>query len=80
MVRMLLLKTAALLAIALFIASLALAVAGMTQRQKAPFQTSSTYQGSDLNTLSAEDINRKTLEAADAVRVKQAERFLQNKH
>ena len=77
---MLLLKTAALLAIALFIASLALAVAGMTQMQKAPFQTSSTYQGSDLNTLSAEDINRKTLEAAEAVRVKQAERFLQNKH
>ena len=77
---MLLLKTAAFLAIAIFIASLALAVAGMTQRQKAPFQTSSTYQGSDLNTLSAEDINRKTLEAADAVRVKQAERFLQNKH
>ena len=71
MVRMLLLKTAALLAIALFIASLALAVAGMTQRQKAPFQTSSTYQGSDLNSLSA---------AADAMRATQAERFLQRQH
>ena len=80
MVRMLLLKTAALLAIALFIASLALAVAGMTQRQKSPFQTSSTYQGSDLNTLSAEDINRKTLEAAEAMRATQAERFLQRQH
>jgi len=77
---MLLPKTAALLAIVLFIASLALAVAGTTQRQKSPFQTSSTYQGSDLNTLSAEDINRKTLEAAEAMRASEAERFLQRQH
>jgi hypothetical protein len=71
------LKTAALLAIALFIAFLALAVAGVTKRQKPPFQASSTYQGSNLNLLSAEDINRKTLEAADAIRASEAERFLQ---
>ncbi len=74
------LKASALLAIALFIAFLALAVAGVTQRQKAPFQARSTYQGSDLNWLSAEDINRKTLEAADAIRATQAERFLQRQH
>jgi hypothetical protein len=74
------LNTAALLAIALFIASLALAVAGMTQRQKVPFQASSTYQGSDLNSLSAEDINRKILETAEAMRATQAERFLQRQH
>jgi preprotein translocase subunit SecG len=74
------LKTAALLAIAFFIAFLALAVAEVTQRQKASFQASSTYQGSDLNLLSAKDINRKTLEAADAIRVTQAERFLQHQH
>jgi anti-sigma-K factor RskA len=72
------LRTAALLAIALFIAFLTLAVAGVTQRQEAPFKASSTYQGSDLNLLSAEDINRKTLQAADAIRAAEAERFLQH--
>ena len=71
------LKTAALLAITLFIAFLAVAVAGLTKKQKAPFLASSTYQGSDLNLLSAEDINHKTLEAADAMRASEAERFLQ---
>jgi hypothetical protein len=74
------LKTAALLAIAFFIAFLTLAVAGVTQRQQAPFHANSTYQGSDLNSLSAEDIHHKTLEAADAMRVTQAERFLQRQH
>jgi len=74
------LKTVTLLAIAFFIAFLALAVAEVTQRQKALFQARSTYQGSDLNWLSAEDINRKTLEAADAIRATQAERFLQRQH
>jgi hypothetical protein len=72
------LKTAVLLAIALFIAFLALAVAEVAERQKAPFTASSTYHGSNL--LSAEDINRKTLEAADAMSVTQAEKFLQQQH
>ena len=78
MVRMLLLKTAALLALALFIAP-ALVIA-LAAKPRDPLQVSSTYQGSDLNTLSAEDINRKTLEAAEAMRATQAERFLQRQH
>ena len=82
LVRMLLLKTAALLAIALFIASLALAVAvgGMKQRHRDPLQVRPLYQWSDLSSLSAEDINRQTLEAAEAMRAAQAERFLQRQH
>jgi hypothetical protein len=76
-VRMLLLKTAALLAIALFIASLVLVVEGFKQRQKAPEQSSPI---GNLQSLSAEDINRKTLEAAEAMRATQAERFLQRQH
>ena len=71
------LKLAAILAVSLLIASLVLVVEGFRQRQKAPEQSSPI---GNLQSLSAEDINRKTLEAADAVRGKQAERFLQNKH
>ncbi len=70
------LKTAASLAYALFIA-LALMLASSGSEQRNPLQVSSTYQRSDLNLLSAEDINRKTLEAADAMRASEAERFLQ---
>ncbi len=73
------LKTAASLAFALFV-SLALMLASAWSEQRNPLRVSSTYQWSDLNSLSVEDINRKTLEAADAVRVKQAERFLQRQH
>ena len=71
------LKLAAILAVSLLIASLVLVVQGFRQRQMAPEQSSPI---GNLQSLSVEDINRKTLEAADAVRVKQAERFLQNKH
>jgi hypothetical protein len=76
---MLLLKTAALLALVPFIA-LALVLASAGREQRNPLQVSPTYQWNDLSSLSVEDINRKTLEAADAVRVKQAERFLQRQH
>ena len=71
------LKLAAILAVSLLIASLVLVVEGFRQRQKAPEHSSLI---GNLQSLSAEDVNRKTLEAADAVRGKQAERFLQNKH
>ena len=73
------LKTTASLSLALFIA-LALVLASAGSEQRNTLQVSPTYQWNDLSSLSVEDINRKTLEAADAVRVKQAERFLQNKH
>ena len=68
------LKTAALLALALFIASLALvlAVGGIKQRHRDPLQVSPLYQWSDLSSLSAEDINRRTLKAAAAIREKHA--------
>ena len=67
-----LLKTAAILALSLVIAFLALVlvVEGLKQRQKDLRQVSPL--------IGAEDDNRKTLEAADAMRSKQAERFLQH--
>ena len=71
------LKLAAILAVSLLIASLVLVVEGFRQRQKAPEQSSPI---GNLQSLSAEDINRKTLEAADAMRATQAERFLQRQH
>jgi hypothetical protein len=73
------LKTAASLALALFIA-LALVLASAGSEQRHPLQVSPMYQWNDSSSLSVEDINRKTLEAADAVRVKQAERFLHRQH
>lgn len=73
------LKTAASLSLALFIA-LALVLASAGSEQRNTLQVSPTYQWNDLSSLSVEEINRKTLEAADAVRVKQAERFLQHQH
>jgi hypothetical protein len=76
--RMLLLKAAALLALILFIAP-ALLIA-FAAKPRAPLQVSTTYQWSDLSSLSVEEINRRTLKAAAAVRVKQAERFLQRQH
>ena len=75
--RMLLLKVAALLAFILFIAPTLVIGHAAKPKPRAPLQVSSTF---DLNSLSVEDINRKTLEAADAMRVKQAERFLQRQH
>ena len=75
--RMLLLKVAALLAFILFIAPTLVIEHAAKPKPRAPLQVSSTF---DLNSLSAEDINRKTLEAAAAMRVKQAERFLQRQH
>jgi hypothetical protein len=73
------LKTAALLALALFLApALVLASAGM--KHKHPLQVSPTYQGSDLSSLSVEDINRRTLQAAAAIRAKQAESPIRHQH
>ena len=76
--RTLLLKAAALLALILFIAP-ALVIA-LAAKPRAPIQVSTTYQWSDLSSLSVEEINRRTLKAAAAVRVKHAERFLQRQH
>ena len=73
--RMLLLKVVALLALALFLApALVLASAGM--KHKHPLQVGLTYQWSDLSSLSVEDINRRTLKAAAAIRGKHTERWL----
>ena len=76
------LKTAALLALALFLAlaPLCLRSAGMKQRHRDPLQVSPTYQGSDLSSLSVEDINRRTLQAAAAIRAKQAESPIRHQH
>jgi hypothetical protein len=64
--RMLLLKITALLALALLLApALALAPAGM--KHKHPLQAGLTDQWSDLSSLSAEEINRRTLKAAAAI-------------
>jgi hypothetical protein len=57
--RMLLLKAAALLALILFIAP-ALVIA-LAAKPRAPIQVSTTYQWSDLSSLSVEEINRRTL-------------------
>jgi len=66
------LKLAALFAMTLLIASLALAFAfvAMKQRQRDPLKVDSIHQWSDLSSLSAEDINDRTLKAASAIRVK----------
>jgi hypothetical protein len=58
------LKTAALLVIVSV--PLALAVVGVGQRHMDPLQVGSMHQWSDLSSLSAEDINRRTLKAAEA--------------
>ena len=75
-----LLRLAAILALSLLIACLILVfvVEELKQRQKDPEQSSPMYRGSDVHSPNAEDIHRKTLEAAEAVRGKQAESFLQH--
>ena len=72
--RMLLLKIVALLALTLFIAP-ALVIARGT-KPAAPLQDSSLYQWSDLSSLSVEEINRRTLKAAAAIRGKHTKRWL----
>jgi len=76
-----LLRLAAILALSLLIASivLVLVVEELKQRQKDSEQ-SSPMQGSDVRPPDAEDTHRKTLEAADAMRGKQAESFLRHQH
>jgi hypothetical protein len=73
-VRMLLLKTAAVLALTLFVAP-ALVIA-LAAKPRDPLQVSSTYQWSDLSSLSVEEINRRTLRAAAAIREKHSKRWL----
>jgi hypothetical protein len=65
---MLLLRIVALLALTLFIA-LALAIA-RAAKPAVSSQDSSLYQWSDLSSLSVEEINRRTLKAAAAIRGK----------
>ena len=65
---MLLLKTAALLALTLFIAPVL--VIAHAAKPREPIQVSSTYQWSNLSSLSVEEINRRTLKAAAAIRGK----------
>ena len=72
--RMLLLKAAALLALILFIAP-ALVIA-LSAKPRAPLQVSSTYQWTDLSSLSVEEINRRTLRAAATIRGKHTKRWL----
>ena len=64
------LKFASLLALMLFLASGALMLVVAGQRQKEPQQGGPTYGWSDLSSLSAEDINRRTLKAAAVLRGK----------
>jgi hypothetical protein len=68
------LKLAALLVLSLLVASLVLVLVAveLKQRQKESLQVSPPPN--------AEDINRKTLEAAEAMKAKQAESFLQRQH
>ena len=68
------LKSAAILALSLFIGSLVLVfvVDRLKREQKDPQQLSPH--------IDAEANNRKTLEDADAMKAKQAERFLLNRH
>jgi hypothetical protein len=68
------LKLAAVLVLSFLVASLVLVlvVVELKQRQKDSQQVSPP--------LNAEDINRKTLEAAEAMKAKQAESFLQHRH
>ena len=76
------LKLAAVLALSFLIASLilVLVVEEFKQRQKDLEHSSRVYRGNDERSPSTEDIHRKTLEAADALRGKQAERFLEHQH
>jgi hypothetical protein len=68
------LKLAAVLVLSFLVASLVLVlvVVELKQRQKDSQQVSPP--------LNAQDINRKTLEAAEAMKAKQAESFLQHQH
>ena len=66
------LKLAAVLVLSFLVASLVLVVVELKQRQKDSPQVSPP--------LNAEDINRQTLEAAEAMKAKQAESFLQRQH
>jgi hypothetical protein len=68
------LRLAALFVFSFVVASLVLVlvVVELKQRQR------ESHQASPL--LNAEDINHKTLEAAEAVKAKQAEGFLQHQH
>ena len=76
------LKLAAVVVLSFLIASfvLVLAVEEMKRRQKDLEQSSPLYRGSDVRSPSTEDMHRKTLEAADAMRGKQAESFMQHQH
>ncbi len=67
-------KLAALVALTLLIASLALALAVMAMKHRQRETLGSMHQWSDLSSLSAEDINRRTLKAAAAMRDKQPAR------
>jgi hypothetical protein len=71
---MLLLKIVALLALALFLAP-ALVIAHAAKPRDA-LQVSSTHQWSDLSSLSVEEIKRRTLKAAAAIRDKHTKRWL----
>ena len=71
---MLLLKIVALLALTLFIAPALVIARGA--KPAASLQDSSLYQWSDLSSLSVEEINRRTLKAAAAIRGKYAKRWL----
>ena len=75
-----LLRLAAILALSLLIACLILVfvVEELKQRQKDPEQSSPMYRGNDVRSPNTEDIHRQTLEAAEALRGKQAESFLQH--
>ena len=68
------LKLAAVLVLSFLVASLVLVlvVVELKQRQKDSPQVSPP--------LNAEEINRQTLEAAEAMKAKQAESFLQRQH
>ena len=68
------LKLAALFVLSLLVASLVLVLVVVELKQR---QKDSTEARTPLN---AEDINRKTLEAAEAMKAKQAESFLQRQH
>lgn len=68
------LRLAAVLVLSFLVASLVLVVVvvELKQRQQESHQASPP--------LNAEDINHKTLEAAEAMKAKQAESFLQRQH
>ena len=75
-------KLAVVVVLSFVIASLVLvlAVEEMKRQQKDLEQSSPLYRGSDVRSPSTEDMHRKTLEAADATRGKQAESFMQHQH